>query len=78
MLSLADLFAKFKHFIIDTRTDSPHLPMTLIISTKVAVLQENDKAINNTLMFSRNPDDIYCFVKLLSELNQTNIYVINK
>ena len=74
MLSSAELFAKFKNFNIDTRTDSPHLPMTLIISTKVAVLQETDKAINNTVMFSRNPDDIDRFVKSLSELNQTNFF----
>ena len=74
MLSSADLFAKFKFFIIDTRTDSPHLPMTVIISTKVAVLQENDKAINNTVMFSRNPDDIDRFVKSMSERNQTNFF----
>ena len=76
MLSSADLhvFAKFKNFIIDTRTDLPHLPMTLIISNKVAVLQENDKAINNTVMFSRNPDDIDRFVKSLSELNHTSFF----
>ena len=74
MLSSADLSANFKNFIIDTRTDSPHLPMTLIISTKVAVLQENDKAINNTVMFSRNPGDIDRSVKSLSELNQTNFF----
>ena len=74
VLSSADLFAKFKNFSIDTRTDSPHLPMTLIISTEVAVLQEHDKAINDTAMFSRNPDDIDHFVKSLSELNQTNFF----